>query len=78
MEKACTGADLRRVVALRRATPAYQRQISAYVARWSTEAILADWPFYQKAAEPFRAAILARIAEEISVLRPILQRMALT
>lgn len=64
-----------RFAALRNATTPYQRDVSAYVARWPTEAILTQWSAYQRAAQPFRAAILARVSEEANVLRPILDRM---
>lgn len=77
VDGAGTAADLRRIVALRDATPAYQRQVSAYVTRWSTEAIMAEWTAYQAAAKPFRAIILTRVAEEMEVLRPVLRQMAL-
>lgn len=64
-----------RCAALRDATTSYQRDVSAYVARWPTEAIMTQWAAYQRAAHPFRAAILARVAEEADVLNPILIKM---
>lgn len=66
-----------RLDALRDSTPAYQRQISSYVSKWTTDVIVANWSAYQKEAEAFRAVILARIEEEVTVLRPILRQAEL-
>lgn len=76
-EAACLGGDLRLVVALRDATPTYQRAVSSYVTRWTTDAIVADWATYRKVAQPFRETILARVSQEAALFRPILRHMAL-
>jgi hypothetical protein len=76
-EAACLGGDLRLVVALRDATPAYQRAVSSYVTRWTTDAIVADWETYRSVAQPFREMILSRVSQEAALFRPILRQMAL-
>lgn len=73
-EAAAFGEETRRVAALRDATPAYQRHISGYVARWPTEAIVADWTGYRAAAMVFCDEVKDRVTEEASILRPVLRR----
>ncbi len=61
-----------KVNALRTITPCYQREISAYVSRWPTDRIIAEWSDYCIAAALLQAKARKRVAAEIAVLQPVL------
>jgi len=53
-------------------TPAYRQRVSAYVLKWSTDAIFADWVSYQAASHAFRIDVRNRVAAEVRLIRPTL------
>lgn len=74
LQRRCTAQECHAVDALREATIAYRRQISEYVARWPSAAILEEWKTYQGEARLLREQISARIGRERLVLLPLLRR----
>lgn len=68
-----------KVNALRASTSGYQREISAYVSRWPTDRIIAEWSDYCIAAALLQAKARERVAVEIEVLQPaLLKRLSFT
>lgn len=63
------GDAIQRVNALADQTLAYRQRISGFVAVWPTQAIVADWDGYRKAARQLRHVITARLNDEAAVIR---------
>ena len=76
LEVRCDTAERRPVEALHAATTDYRTRVSLYVSKWSMAAIINDWLVYRSEAETFRLVVKARIAEERSLLLPLLLRHA--
>ena len=72
-----TGLEREAVGILRSGTSTYRGEVSKYVSRWSTSAVVADWATYRGEAKRFRAQVAARLTREHELLVPLLRRASI-
>jgi hypothetical protein len=60
---------------LKSTTPMLRTESEQHIAAWSADAAAKDWRGYQRASSGRRRSMRARIAEEMAVLYPLLQKL---
>lgn len=69
------GRDAVRLDKLRAATDVLRMASGEHIRKWGNEAIASDWRGYQRASNAMRRSMRSRVAEEMSVLYPMLERL---